>query len=73
MLQSFSQDMRECYRHAEDCARKARDAATPTLRTDFLRMEKAWLTLARSYAFTGRLSDFPATPTARRDTAAATE
>jgi hypothetical protein len=73
MLQNLSQDMRECYRRAEDCAEKAEDAATPALRTDFLRLERAWLTLARSYEFTGRLSDFTADRTARRDTPAAAE
>jgi hypothetical protein len=73
MLQSLSQDMRECYRHAADCAEKARDAATPALRMDFLRMERAWLTLARSYEFTGRLSDFTAVRTARRGTPPAAE
>lgn len=73
MLQSLSRDMRECYRRAEDCAEKARHAATPALRTDFLQLEQAWLTLARSYEFTDRLSDFTAKRTARRDTPAATE
>jgi hypothetical protein len=68
MLQSLSQDVRECYRHAEDCAEKARGAATAELRTDFLRLERAWLSLARSYEFTGRLSDFNAERTARRET-----
>jgi hypothetical protein len=58
MLETLSQDVRDCYRHAEDCAEKARDAATPQLRSDFLRLEKAWLMLARSYEFTGRLSAF---------------
>jgi hypothetical protein len=68
MLQSLSQDVRECYRRAEDCAQKARDAATEELRADFLQLEKAWLTLARSYEFTCRLSDFNAEQTARRQT-----
>ena len=58
MLQSLSDDVRDCYRHAMDCAEKARDAATPQLRADFLRLERAWLSLARSYEFTERLSAF---------------
>ena len=58
MLQSLSDDVRDCYRHAVDCAEKARDAATPQLRADFLRLERAWLSLARSSEFTERLSAF---------------
>ena len=58
MPQSLSDDVRDCYRRAVDCAEKARDAATPQLRSDFLRLERAWLSLARSYEFTERLSAF---------------
>lgn len=60
MLQTLSDDVRDCYRRAEDCAEKARGAATEELRADFLQLEKAWLTLAHSYEFTSRLSDFTA-------------
>jgi hypothetical protein len=60
MLQNLSQDVRECYRRAEDCAEKARGAPTEELREDFLRLEKSWLTLAHSYEFTDRLSAFNA-------------
>jgi hypothetical protein len=60
MLQNLSQDVRDCYRRAEDCAEKARGAATEELREDFLRLEKSWLTLAHSYEFTDRLSAFNA-------------
>ena len=66
MLLSLSEDVRDCYRHAEDCAEKARIAATPQLRSDFLRLERAWLTLARSYEFTERLSAFAMGPQATR-------
>lgn len=68
MLQGLSQEVRECYRHAEDCAEKARAAATPELRADFLHLEKAWLTLARSYEFSSRLSDFNSEWAPRRQT-----
>lgn len=60
MLQSLSEDVRDCYRHADDCAEKAKVAATPQLQSDFLRLEKAWLTLAHSYEFTSRISSFNA-------------
>jgi len=67
MLQSLGEDVRDCYRHAIDCAQKARDAATPELRSDFLRLERAWLSLARSYEFTERLSAFNMELPANRD------
>ena len=60
MLQSLSQDVRDCYLRAEDCAEKAKGAASPPLRSDFLRLEQAWLTLAHSYEFTSRLSSLSA-------------
>jgi hypothetical protein len=58
MLQNLSDDARTCYLRAQDCAEKAKNAATPQLRSDFLRLEQAWLTLARSYEFSSRLSAF---------------
>lgn len=58
MLENVSQQIRECYEHAEDCARKAAVQTDPGLRQDFLDMERRWLTLARSYEFTDRVSDF---------------
>ena len=67
MLQSLSEDVRDCYRRADDCAEKAKVAATPQLRSDFLRLEKAWLMLARSYEFTSRISAFNTEPHPRRD------
>jgi hypothetical protein len=58
MLQSLSERIRECYEHAEECARKADAQTDPTLKQDFLDMEKRWLTLARSFEFSQRLGDF---------------
>ena len=58
MLSSVSEQIRECYRHAEDCARKAAAQADPTLKADFLDLERRWLVLARSYDFTERLNSF---------------
>jgi len=70
MLQTLSEDARDCYRRAEDCAEKAKGAATPELRSDFLRLERAWLMLAHSYEFTSRISAFHTEPQASRDDAA---
>jgi hypothetical protein len=58
MLQDLSDQIRECLRHAEHCAQKARDAETPTLRNDFLDLERRWLSLARSYDLVERIGDF---------------
>jgi hypothetical protein len=58
MLNSLSEQIRKCYMHAEHCARQAGVQTDPKLKDDFLEMEQRWLLLARSYAFTERLSDF---------------
>jgi uncharacterized protein Yka (UPF0111/DUF47 family) len=58
MLKNLSEEIRECLRHAEDCARKAAAQIDPNLKKDFLDLEQRWLVLARSYEFTERLGDF---------------
>jgi hypothetical protein len=58
MLGNLSEQIRECYLHAEHCARQASVQIDPKLKDEFLEMERRWLTLARSYEFTQRLTDF---------------
>jgi hypothetical protein len=58
MLRNLSEEIRECYRRAEDCARQAAAQTSPNLKQDFLDMERRWMSLARSYEFTERLTDF---------------
>jgi hypothetical protein len=58
MLKNLSEEIRECHRHAEDCARQAAAQTDPKLKGDFLLLEQRWLFLARSYEFTERLTDF---------------
>ena len=58
MLHSLSSQIRDCYAHAEACARKAEAAFNNEMREDFLRLEKSWLTLARSYEFAVQLADY---------------
>jgi hypothetical protein len=58
MLKNLSEEIRECHRHAEDCARQAAGQSCPKLKQDFLDMERRWLSLARSYEFSERLIDF---------------
>ncbi len=58
MLESLSEQIRECYAHAEDCARKAAAQTDQVLKQDFLDMERRWLNLAKSYELSRRLDDF---------------
>jgi hypothetical protein len=58
MLNKLSEQVRNCYQHAEDCARHAAEETDPQLKHDFLDLEKRWLLLARSFEFNERLSDF---------------
>jgi hypothetical protein len=62
VLESLSETIRECYRHAEHCARRAGEQSDPTLRQDFLDTERRWLMLARSYELTEHLSRFTLKP-----------
>ena len=47
MLKSASEEIRNCYGHAETCARQAAEQTDPKLREDFLALKAAWLKLAR--------------------------
>jgi hypothetical protein len=61
VLNNLSEQIRECLKHAEDCADKA--ATYPDgspLRNHFVNMERRWLRLARSIEFGERLDSFTA-------------
>jgi hypothetical protein len=58
MLNNLSEQICDCLRHAEDCARKAAAQTDLELCDDFLGLEKRCLELARSIEFTERLSSF---------------
>jgi hypothetical protein len=60
MLRQLSSEVRDCYARAEDCALSAAEAATDKARNDFLRLERSWLALARSYKFLEPLGLFTA-------------
>src|SRR6266566_1378468 len=47
MLESVSEEIRNCYAHADTCARQAAEQTDPKLREDFLALKAAWLKLAR--------------------------
>jgi hypothetical protein len=59
MLQRLSDDIRECYLHADECRRHADETADPSRKQLlYLDMERRWLLLARSRAFAEQLSSF---------------
>ena len=58
MLQNLSDEIRECYRLAEECRRLAEAATDSVSKQDYLAMEQRWLGLACSYDFAERLSRF---------------
>jgi hypothetical protein len=56
MLKQLGEQIRDCYRHAEDCAQKAAAQTEPELKRDFLNLERGWLLLAQSCEFSRRLN-----------------
>ena len=66
-----SEQISECYWHADQCARHAKDVRDPALREAFLDCERRWRKLARSYEISKRIeaskkvgaaTDSPTTP-----------
>src|SRR5215472_3930131 len=62
MLQNLSKEIRDCLHRAEECRRLAKTALGASAIQSYLEMEQRWLSLARSYEFAERLSNFAATP-----------
>src|SRR5262245_51854989 len=60
MLQRSSEQIQACHESAAEARLKADAAADADLKAAFLEMEKRWLTLASSYAFTESLGHFTA-------------
>ena len=46
MLLNVSAQVRECGRHAEECARQAKAQTNPKFQQEFLDLERRWLRLA---------------------------
>ena len=58
MLNDLEQ-IRECLRHAEECAQKAAELPNGSrFRQDFIQLEQRWLEMARSIEFGERLDIF---------------
>jgi hypothetical protein len=51
----LSDNIRDCYRHAEHCRRRAKEQNDPLLRQDFIDCERRWLLLARGYKLAERM------------------
>jgi hypothetical protein len=66
MLFRLDHQIRQAYEHAEDCARRAKNARNPEERRDWLFVEQRWLTLARSLEFTRRAELFAGEADGRR-------
>jgi hypothetical protein len=50
MLQQFRWEaIRDCYRHAAKARRTANAAINPDTKSDFLGLERRWLSLARGF------------------------
>jgi hypothetical protein len=58
LLENLSEEVRQCYEHAEECAGQARAIQDEKLRADYLRLAQGWLKLARSYELWRRLKLF---------------
>ena len=56
VVNSWNEQIRECYRNARDCAREAANQIDPKIKQDFLDFERGWLLLARSYESDRRLT-----------------
>jgi hypothetical protein len=54
MPQNLSEQIRDCYVHAEDGSRQAKEQCDPQLRDNFLDCERRWLKLARGYELAER-------------------
>ena len=60
MLQKLTEEIAECYAHASQCRERAKEAVDSSIQRDLLDMEWRWLSLAHSYEFAERLSNFTA-------------
>ncbi len=56
MHQNLTEEVRECYEHAHECAHQAKTIRDEDLRADFLHLEQGWLKLARSYELRQRFT-----------------
>lgn len=63
---NLTENIRECYRHAENCRRKAKEQSNPVFQQDFLDYERRWLLLARGYELAERMETVAKGPNGKR-------
>ena len=51
LLENLSEEVRQCYERAEECAGQARAIQDEKQRADYLRLAQGWLKLARATSF----------------------
>jgi hypothetical protein len=54
-IMPLTRRIQECYRKAANAKRKAEAATAPSIREDFLGLERRWLLLAQSWELSQRL------------------
>jgi hypothetical protein len=55
----LTEEIAECYRRAHESREQAERTPDPSLKQDFLDLERRWLSLARSYEFSERVRISP--------------
>jgi hypothetical protein len=63
---NLTKNIRECYRHAENCRRKAKEQSNPVFQQDFLDRERRWLLLGRGYELAERMETVAKGPNGKR-------
>jgi hypothetical protein len=58
MLLKLTAEIAECYRHATEARKRAKHSHYEATKQDFLDIERRWLSLAHSYEFAERVSNF---------------
>jgi hypothetical protein len=58
MLQRLDAHIRECYERAAQCAERAKMEPDDLLRDEYVRLERSWTSLAKSYQFVQSLEAF---------------
>jgi hypothetical protein len=66
LANNLTENIRECYRHAEDCRRKAKEQSNPGFQQDFLDCERRWRLLARGYELADRMETIAKRPNGKR-------
>ena len=58
MLHNFGEQVRECLRHADDCAERTKRESAPDTRLELLEMENLWLKRVCCYQLLEQLALF---------------